>query len=222
MGIEGYQKMSYYDIENMFFHSEVSIRINKLIAHYELYKKIIDLPGEIVECGVMKGVSLIGFCCFREMLESRHSRKIIGFDTFGRFPIPKSISEEDKRTIMPFIQAAGDAMSETSLDLILKQKGFFNYELVKGDIFATLPDYFNRNPSLRIAFLHIDVDLYEPTREVLSRCYERVVPGGIVACDDYALAPGASKAIDEFLLNNTCVQLQKLPFAHKPAYWIKR
>ncbi|HEX3704868.1 MAG TPA: TylF/MycF/NovP-related O-methyltransferase, partial [Vicinamibacterales bacterium] len=49
--------------------------------------------------------------------------------------------------------------------------------------------------------LHIDVDLYEPTRDSIAFLYERMNPGGIVVCDDYGFmtCPGATKAIDEFL-----------------------
>ena len=39
-----------------------------------------NIPGEIVECGVFKGVSLIRFAIFRELLQNQ-SKRIIGFDT---------------------------------------------------------------------------------------------------------------------------------------------
>ncbi|MCK0536388.1 TylF/MycF/NovP-related O-methyltransferase [Alcanivorax quisquiliarum] len=38
-----------------------------------------------------------------------------------------------------------------------------------------------------LSFLHIDVDFYEPTRAALSKCYDRVLPGGIIVIDDYFL-----------------------------------
>ena len=46
------------DYENNFYLSCETQRISKIIAHYELFKKSNKLSGEIVECGVFKGVSL--------------------------------------------------------------------------------------------------------------------------------------------------------------------
>ena len=50
----------------IFFHlkSDVS-RYGKLLSHYEIYKQILSIPGDIIECGVFKGVSLLQFASFR-------------------------------------------------------------------------------------------------------------------------------------------------------------
>ena len=50
-----------WDYENGFYLTSHVTRIAKLLAHYELYKSIADLPGHVVECGVYKGASLIRF-----------------------------------------------------------------------------------------------------------------------------------------------------------------
>jgi hypothetical protein len=84
--IFGFDFRKSWEYENGFYLTSPSSRIAKSIAHYELYKKITGLPGEVVECGVFKGASLIRFATFREMTESQFSRKIIGFDAFGKFP----------------------------------------------------------------------------------------------------------------------------------------
>jgi hypothetical protein len=42
------------DYENAFYWFSHPTRLNKLIAHYELYKSIAGLPGEIFELGVYK------------------------------------------------------------------------------------------------------------------------------------------------------------------------
>ena len=56
-----------FDYENNFYLSCDITRISKILAHYELYKKVIDLPGEIVECGIFKGASFARFAMFREL-----------------------------------------------------------------------------------------------------------------------------------------------------------
>ena len=52
--------------------------------------------------------------------------------------------------------------------------------------------------------MHIDVDLYEPTRGCLEYFYPRLVEGGVMICDDYGapLYPGAHKAWDEYCGQN--------------------
>lgn len=62
-----------------------------------------------------------------------------------------------------------------------------------------IPDTFPDEPAARYRFVHLDVDLYQPTRDGLDYFYPRLVPGGIIVCDDYDW-PGARKAIEEFCL----------------------
>ena len=75
-----------FEYENNFYFSSGIGRIGKLIAHYELFKMVKDLPGEIIECGVFKGSSLIRFVTFRNLFEKENLRKVVGFDAFGKFP----------------------------------------------------------------------------------------------------------------------------------------
>ena len=53
----------------------------------------------------------------------------------------------------------------------------------------------------KIHFVHLDVDIYEPTRFALDFFDSRLVVGGIVIVDDYGFVtcPGAKRAVDEFL-----------------------
>ena len=54
------------------------------------------------------------------------------------------------------------------------------------------------NPGVRISLLHFDCDLYRPTITALQCLWDLVVPGGIVAFDEYGIAPweGESLAVD--------------------------
>jgi hypothetical protein len=64
-----------------------------------------------------------------------------------------------------------------------------------------IPSRFDDVRGRRFSFLHIDVDLYEPTLDSMTFFYPRINRGGIVVCDDYGFntCPGVTKAIDEFL-----------------------
>lgn len=64
-----------------------------------------------------------------------------------------------------------------------------------------IPDRFAEVAERQFAFVHVDVDLYEPTRDSVAFFYERLSPGGVFVCDDYGFltCPGATAAMDEFL-----------------------
>ena len=76
-----------WDAENLFYLNSKTSRLAKFIYHYEIYKKIVDIPGDILEFGVFKGASFSRFLSFRKILENEDSRKIIGFDDFGTFTV---------------------------------------------------------------------------------------------------------------------------------------
>ncbi|MCZ2845468.1 MAG: dTDP-6-deoxy-L-hexose 3-O-methyltransferase, partial [Candidatus Bathyarchaeota archaeon] len=109
-----------FEYENGFYLTSDITRIGKLLAHYELYKLIIDLPGNIIECGVYKGTSLIRFSSFREILESPYSRKIIGFDAFGKFPEQQQYS--DASYIKKFESIGGFGISVDELKKVFQYK----------------------------------------------------------------------------------------------------
>ncbi|MDR1216615.1 MAG: TylF/MycF family methyltransferase [Treponema sp.] len=211
-----------YEYENGFYLTSAPPRIAKSIAHYELYKKIVNLPGEVVECGVFKGMSLIRFATYREIMESQFSRKIIGFDAFGKFPDNVSMAV-DKDFIKNFETDAGDGISKEDLEDILKYKNFQNIFLIKGLIPDTFSEYFGKKSATQIALLHIDVDVYEATKACLDHLYDRVVKGGIIVFDDYGEVDGATKAINEFIssLGKDGSIIQKSPYNYVPTFMIK-
>jgi hypothetical protein len=155
-------------------------------------------------------------------MESQFSRKIIGFDAFGKFPDKVSMAN-DKEFIERFETSAGDGISKDDLENILKYKNFQNIFLVKGFIPDIFSEYFDQKPATQIALLHIDVDVYEATKDCLKNLYERVVKGGIIVFDDYGQVDGATKAVNEFIesVGKNINIIQKLPYNYIPAYMIK-
>ena len=173
-----YAREQSFEYENGFMLTSDVYRLGNILSHYELYKKIIDLPGDVVELGVFKGNSLIQFASFREILENEKSRKIIGFDSFGRFP-KASVVESDKKFVDAWNEKFHDEfISKEYIEKCLRDKTIGNFELVQGDIISTVDAYIARNLSLRIALLHIDTDIYEPTKVALEKLFDRVVRGG--------------------------------------------
>jgi len=218
--IRGKISRDVWDYENAFYWFSHPSRLGKLVAQYELYKLIIDLPGDVFELGVFKSTSLVRFSTFRQILENVHSRKIIGFDAFGSFPTDKVESYDDVRFIESFSEKAGDGLKKEEIELILKAKAFENVELVKGNVFDTLPAYFEKYPSTRLCLLHLDMDVKEPTEYALNLLYDRVVPGGLIIFDDYSTVAGETDAVDVFLAKKG-LAIKKLSYNYIPSYAIK-
>ena len=213
----GFNTDNEWDYENGFYLTSHVTRTAKLLAHFELYKSIVDLPGHIVECGVYKGASFLRFATFREILESPYSRDIIGFDTFGKFPQYEDQDSGDTTFIKKFEQAGGDGISADELVRVLEHKSISNYQLVQGDILVTLPHYVDQHPELKIALLHMDLVVYRPSATVLNLLYDHVVTGGLIVLDDYGTGAGETRAVDEFMIGKE-VLIEKLPISHIPAF----
>lgn len=64
-----------------------------------------------------------------------------------------------------------------------------------------IPDRFPDVAANKFRLVHIDVDLYQPTRDSLEFFYPRMTPGGVIVMDDYGLTtcPGAYRAANEFM-----------------------
>ena len=67
------------------------------------------------------------------------------------------------------------------------------------DVFATAPI-----ATEKFAFLHVDVDLYEPTKACLDYFFARLSPGGVIFISNYNVShwPGSIQAVDEFVAKN--------------------
>ncbi len=206
------------EAENTFYLRAHPSRLGKLLAHYEIYKQIVSLPGAVVELGVYKGASLIRLATFRNILENQFSRALHGFDAFGAFPRAGVTSALDQRFIEAFESDRGEGISSNSLQAILDEKSFDNVHLHPGNIFDTLPKALEADPALKVALLHLDLDVYEPTSFGLDALLPRMVRGGIVLFDDYGMVEGATRAADE-ATSRLGVQLEKLSHYSVPSFF---
>lgn len=177
-------------------------RAKHFLYFKRMFELIADVPGDVVECGVYRGTTLLMLCYHAR--EEGSKRQIWGFDSFEGFAQP---SAEDQ-SILP--KRAGDLNAGVEpgwvFELLLRsgldrEWVLSNVTLVKGFFDETLDKYRGDG----IALLHLDVDLYAAHKSVLTQLYDRVVPGGVILFDEYLSGleqvnwPGAQIAIDEFL-----------------------
>jgi hypothetical protein len=76
-----------------------------------------------------------------------------------------------------------------------------------------IPEIFKKLPKEKIAFAHIDLDLFEPTLATLKFISSNSNHDVIVLSDDYGFStcPGATRAIDTFLSEVTDFKIIPFP-----------
>jgi hypothetical protein len=171
----------------------------RLLSLFTLAKQVCqeDLTGQFVECGVAAGGSsaLLAAVIARY---SRRPRQLFAFDSFEGLPTP---SDQDTHRGQ-HAEAAGwgagtCAAPVESLREVCRKLGVEPLvEPVRGFFAQTLPA--TRKRIGPIAFLHMDGDWYESTRQELDNLYEQVVPGGRIQIDDYGHWEGCRRAVEDF------------------------
>jgi hypothetical protein len=181
--------------------------LSRILYMHELYLKIINVHGAVIEFGVRWGQNLALFGNFRGIYEPfNYNRKIIGFDTFGGFA---SLDEKDgDGEIMKEgsygVPSGYEKTLETILDYHESESPIAHikkYELIKGDASVTAEKYFGDNPHMIVALAYFDFDIYKPTYECLKIIRDRVTKGSIIAFDELNCKefPGETLALREVL-----------------------
>ncbi len=223
-----FDEQSMFDYETYFNLTTNEERMGKLLAHYETMKMSKNIPGEIVECGVFKGTSLMRFAIIRQLMGGDKSSKIFGFDVFSN-KYPNTRFDEDKVQRNHWIKTAGSkSISDKQLSGLFKKKKISNFSLIAGDVNKTIPKFMSENPGFKISLLNIDIDFVEPTLTVLNNFYDCVSKGGIILLDNYAgkgnsgkYLHGDTKAIDDFFKKKAVI-IKRFSFAARPCYLIKK
>ena len=71
------------EFENLLFPAKSENQNSgKLIAHYELFKKVSHLNGAIVKCGITAEEGFRRFAMFKEMSDCKIEQKMIAFEKF--------------------------------------------------------------------------------------------------------------------------------------------
>lgn len=202
----------------------------KSFAHYEIFKEIADIPGDIVECGVYKGASLLSFARFLETFcPGDRTRRVIGFDHFQGLVTRNEKDGTDARvgnTEQGWNPAAfRDTLFELADAFVADSfvPGRARIELVDGDVRETAQAYVEANPGMRISLLHLDVDLYEPTLAALEAFWPRILPGGILLLDEVAIRewPGEMLAVEAYFKGDL-PRIEKFGWASAPGGWIRK
>jgi hypothetical protein len=154
---------------------------------YQLMRLVHDVPGDTAECGVYNGAGSYLICRVNQGNPSQ-PRMHFMFDAFSGLPGP-CLRDGGHWT-------AGDMRCD--IETVKRNMGDMNnYTIYQGWI----PNRFEQVRGRSFAFVHIDVDLYHPTRDSIEFFYPHMADRAIIVCDDYGMTscPGATQAVDEYL-----------------------
>ena len=201
--------------------------LSKILFFNEIYQRVINLHGIIIEFGCRWGQNLVTFNNLRAIYEPyNYNRKIIGFDTFEGF---KNIDLKDGSN--KIIEEGSLAVTK-NYELYLEQLLIFHEKecplshikknkLLKGDASVTLKKYLEENPQTLIAFAWFDFDLYQPTWECLNLIKPHLIRGAIIGFDELndPKFPGETLALKEFTDLNS-LEIQRNKFSSMQSYFI--
>jgi O-methyltransferase len=181
-------------------------------AQWALYKAIEyivrnEIPGDIVECGVWNGGSvLIAACALLHFGDT--SRRIYLYDTFEGVPRPEKIDIDCRGSsaltkwvymrIRGKLWGFGGTVDVVKDVIALSNYPTDNFIFVKGMVEDTIPSQLPETISL----LRLDTDLYKSTYHELVHCYPLISSGGVMIIDDYGYYLGCRQATDKYISEN--------------------
>ena len=179
--------------------------LSKILFFNEIYAKIKNVQGVIMELGVRWGQNLITLNNLRGIYEPfNHSRKIIGFDTFEGF-----LGVDDKDGMKDYIQNGAFNVSKSYEEYLIQVLKLHENEcplnhinknfLIKGNAIETLKKYLNQHQETIIALAYFDFDIYKPTVECLKLIKPFLTKGSIIGFDELCDPgfPGETQALRE-------------------------
>ena len=153
--------------------ASASLFSSSVALHEWCARRFPQLPkGHYLEFGFFQGQSAHVFANGLERLEEK--QKLVCFDSFsglrdGWSQVDLPAGSFDQGGIAP--------------------EGWAQVEFVVGWVEETLPVFLSRSPGA-VVFVHLDLDVYEPTREVLRLIRPRFVTGSLLLFDELHGYPG--------------------------------
>lgn len=192
------------------------------------------VAGDVVECGVWRGGSMVALVLAQIQTSPRGrelGRNFWLFDTFEGLPPPTKEDGGGVHSVWRKVHSDSPAVREEKgwatrmsggkvkwnygpIDVVRAALGLTGYpadqiNFVRGKVEDTLADaaVLAALPE-KIALLRLDTDWYKSTAAELDVLFDRLVPGGFLVVDDYCTWGGARKAVDEYFANRGGVYLE--------------
>lgn len=177
------------------------------------------IEGDIVECGVWRGGSMMAIAKMLENSNELH-RQLHLFDTFEGMSEPteadvsvdgrsadQQLASEDKNDgesvwCVASLQDVQSHMAQTAYP-----RNQIRYHV--GKVEETIP----LAAPQKIALLRLDTDWFESTAHEMEHLFPRLADGGVLIIDDYGHWQGARRAVDDyFAKHNIGMMLHRLDY----------
>jgi hypothetical protein len=204
--------------------------LKRFLAHAELFKLTLEVPGDIAELGVFRGAGLFTWANLLESFCIGDRTKVVyGFDNWRGFThlaqedgtqLPEIEKVEGGFSPDRFLEELKDAIALFDSDRFIPWKA--RIQLVEGDIEQSVPAFTAANPGIRFSLIHFDCDMYGPTKAALRELWPLLSRGGLMLFDEYSIPdwPGETRAVDEFLADKPGVTLKTLAWNNVPAAYL--
>ena len=182
--------------------------ITKFLVFSELFKKIQNIQGHIVECGIHNGGNLFTLAHLSEIFEHRnYTRKIFGIDPLKNYSLPngKIIGYDSTKNLNKSIRLFNNSCTFNQFSKIeLIKKSFVNgcLELVKRNDFIC-------------SMLIVHIGLYKEEKFILENMFSRMPKGSVIIFGSLNSedTPDCTKALNDSIgLNN---EIHRFNFATK-------
>lgn len=204
--------------------------LKRFMAHMELFLKTVEVPGDIAELGVFRG---LGLMTWANLLEAYcigdRTKTVWGFDNWAGFTGFTAEDGDADNSSNKFVGGFSPKSYRQELDNaidIFDNDRFIPWKprvkLIDGQIEETIPKFVSDNPGVRFSLIHFDCDLYTPTKAALEELWPRVSRGGVLLFDEYSIPewPGETQAVDEFFADKPEIIIKTLSWTNAPAAYI--
>lgn len=159
-----------------------------------------ELDGLVAECGCWKGLS--SFILSHYLKREKPSFDGEGyhiFDSFSGLSKPTQVDALSEALTAELTEKFGRVEGAYSASLPEVKTALAEFPKIEYHE-GWIPSVFDSLSEGSYRFVHVDLDLYEPTRASIEYFYPRLVNGGLIVCDDYGslLWSGARQAVDAY------------------------
>lgn len=187
----------------------------KQCRHYSLHQMAVHAlknsnGHDVAECGCWKGHST--YIIATILKEHQFKKKFHVFDSFEGLSALQKEDKNDRRNLSPKEVSELRQSFITPLEKVkenLKEFSFIRYYP------GWIPDKFSEVKASTFSFIHITVDLFQPTMDSIKFFYPLLIKGGVMVISDYGLTqfPGVSRAVNGFLqeMDQPCSFFYEIP-----------
>lgn len=185
--------------------------ILRMYGLYHALKYVLDndIEGDIVECGVWKGGSMM-LCADMLLNRDIKDKRLWLYDTYAGMSEPtdkdlhagfqdKAFFKWKRRLKATHNTWCYSPIEDVKQNMLSTGYPEENITFVKGKVEDTIPGIIPK----KISLLHLDTDWYESSYHELVHLFPLLSKNGVLIVDDYGFWKGSRDAVDQYFEENS-------------------